>query len=98
MLFNPVVISDAMDRQSKMDNYGSWCAMCGAGLWALRHEAVPRVPVSKGGDRRAANCVVVCLDCLSKIKNPGKEEIPSSAIPYYIVAPPDWFKRSRQRF
>ena len=96
MLFNGRVELQAMDRQSKMDGYGSWCAMCGAGLWGYFPPSVPRVPVSKGGDKRAANCVMLCSDCFSKLKNPGKEEISWSAIPYYSVAPPDWFRRCRQ--
>ena len=96
MLFNGSVELKAMDRQSKNDGYGSWCAMCGAGLWGYFPPSVPRVPVSKGGDKRAPNCVMVCRKCFSKINNPGKEEIPWSAIPYYNLAPRDWFEQSRQ--
>ena len=96
MIFNGRVEALAMDRQSKMDGYGSWCAMCGAGLWYFRQESVPRVPISNGGDKRAPNCVVVCHNCFPKIKNPGKEEIPWSVIPFYRIAPPDWYERSRQ--
>ena len=96
MLFNPRVELIAMDRQSKMDGYGSWCARCGAGLWDFKQQSVPRVPVTKGGDKKASNCVVLCHDCFSKIENPGKEIIPWSTIPYYSRAPDDWYERSRR--
>jgi len=97
MLFNGRVELQAMDRQSKMDGYGAWCAMCGAGLWDFKQQSVPIVPVSKGGNKRAANCAVVCHKCFFKINNPGKDQIPASTIPYYNVAPADWFERSRRK-
>jgi len=96
MLFNSLVESQAIDRQSWKDGFGSWCAMCGSGLWKLMPQSVPRVPVSKGGDKKEGNCVVVCNKCFSEMDNPGKEVISWEAIPYYNSAPPDWRERSRR--
>jgi len=97
MLFNGRVELYAMDRQSKIDGYGSWCAICGNGLWDFTQQSVPRVPVSQGGDKRAPNCVVVCRNCFSKIKNPGKEEIPWNTIPYYNMPPPNWSEQCKPK-
>jgi len=91
MLFNPRVVGNAMDRQSKMDKWGSWCATCGKLLLPLRYEAVPRKPISRGGDKKVANCVVVCPNCFSKLKKPGVEEIADNQIPYYRTSPPQWY-------
>jgi hypothetical protein len=93
MLFNGRVELQALDRQSWRDGYGSWCAMCGAGLWHGFPPSVPRIPVSKGGDKKSPNCIMVCKDCFSKIENPGKEIILWEKIPYYNIAPADWNKR-----
>jgi len=96
MLFNGRVELLASDRQSHMDGWGSWCAMCGKGLWYFKLQSVPRVPVSQGGNKKAPNCVVVCPDCFSKIENPGKEEIPWETIPYYDIAPSNWSEQCKQ--
>jgi len=96
MLFSPRVELLALDRQSWRDGYGSWCAMCGAGLWGAFPKSVPRVPVSQGGNKKAPNCVMVCHECFPKIRDPGREAIPWDDIPYYDRAPSDWLKRSRQ--
>jgi hypothetical protein len=95
MLFSPRVELIAMERQSWMDGYGSWCAMCGAGLWDFTEQSFPRVPISKGGNKKADNCVIVCRKCFSKLVNPGKEIIPWEAIAYYNTAPPDWRERRK---
>ena len=90
MIFNGRVELQAMDRQSWQDGYGSWCAVCGEGLWDFRQQSIPRVPISEGGNKKADNCVVVCYNCFHKIKDPGKIQISFKDIPYYNNAPPDW--------
>jgi len=96
MLFNDRVVLLARDRQSRTDGWGSWCAMCGKGLWRVRTMAVPRVPISQGGNKKTANCIVMCNECFANIKNPGKEEIPWEMIPYYDTAPRNWAEQCRQ--
>lgn len=95
MLFNGRVELQAMDRQSWMDGYGAWCAMCGAGLWDFRQQSVPRVPVKDGGSKKAINCVVVCYKCFQNLENPGKRILSWEEIPYYNTAPSDWRERRK---
>lgn len=96
MFFNPRVILLAGDRQSKMDGWGSWCAGCGVSLVYKKHEPVPIKPFSEGGRRTADNCALLCPDCYSKIKEPGKTEIPLNFIPYYKATPPEWWREYKR--
>ncbi len=97
MIFSPRVELIAGDRQSQMDGYGSWCAMCGKGLWYIFPKSVPILPISKGGNKKAENSILICDKCFSELDSPGKTEIPMKDIPYYDRAPSDWYLRSRQK-
>lgn len=62
-------------------------------LWFInKEEAVPRKPFNEGGRKTPDNCVLFCPECYSKIKEPGKTEIPFNTIPYYNSVPPEWWR------
>lgn len=95
MAFHPRVVLLAADRQSKMDGWGSWCAKCGISLVFKREQAIPIIPFKQGGRKTSDNCIVLCPDCFSKIKEPGTEKIPFSTIPYYRNPPPNWSEQCK---
>jgi hypothetical protein len=95
MGFHPRVVFLAMLRQSKQDGWGSWCAKCGISLAFKNEQALPIIPFKQGGRKTADNCVVFCPDCPAKLTNPGVEEIPMSAIPYYRRVPENWVQQCK---
>lgn len=66
MLFNGRVELLAADRQSHMDGWGSWCAMCGRGLWGPMPPSVPRVPVSQVVIKRLLIAYLYALNVFPK--------------------------------
>ena len=90
--FNGRTIGNAQDRQSKTDGWGFWCAKCGKSLWKQKWEAVPRIPKRKD----TANCIILCTDCVSHVRDSGIDEIPYTVLPYYRNSPTNWSEQCKQ--
>jgi hypothetical protein len=91
MAFTGRTIFVAQGRQSNADGFGSWCAKCGKPLWKRKEVAIPRISINQLGKWSADNCVILCSDCLSEIRDKGIIDIPCSMLPFFSASPPDWY-------
>lgn len=89
MSFSDLTKMRASYRQSKWDGWGSWCAKCGTALAGETAEVTQRTPTEKGGDFSTANCVVLCTDCFTTVKD-HEERLSDAEIPYYNKYPEMW--------
>lgn len=86
MKFAPRVILRARGRQDRKDGMGFLCARCGETLNPFfRWYAIPRIPKSKGGNRKIENCVILCPKCYLEIGQDNTKEIPYRELPYFEV-------------
>jgi len=85
MAFAGRTIYSAGFRQDKKDGYGTWCAMCCINVGLAREYPIPRIPIAKGGDWSANNCVILCEKCFAKIGFDHIDEIPYSELPCFKV-------------
>ncbi|MBN2238747.1 MAG: hypothetical protein JW712_03155 [Dehalococcoidales bacterium] len=96
MVFPVKVKRQALDRQSKNDGYGSWCACCGTSLERKRKQAVARIPLNNKGRKNLNNCVMVCGDCYTRLTAKDGPPVSSDTFPYAKASPPDWETEKRR--
>lgn len=85
--FTGLAKANARDRQHDR------CARCGEainppldapfGLLRERfdYEAIPRIPIQKGG-KASDNCIIVCPKCFEIIGQDGTKELPSASLSF----------------
>ena len=89
MGFNPSTIDRAADRQSTMDDRGTWCARCGKPLTRDKFFLVSRIPINKEGAWNIENCVILCSQCPIELGQNRATEISYDELPYFNLAPPN---------
>lgn len=85
MGFSSGAIRKAEDRQDKYDGLGTWCARCCENIGLAKSCVIPRIPIDKGGPKKAENCVVLCHKCYSEIGEAHPSTIPYSELPCFKV-------------
>jgi 5-methylcytosine-specific restriction endonuclease McrA len=88
--FNPRTIDRAAQRQSKMDDQGSWCARCGKSLTRNMFVLVSRIPTNTEEAWNLENCVILCSQCSTDVGQDRVTEISYNELPYFNLAPPNW--------